>query len=121
MLIRFTSTDALSGITSSSSITEAFKEVDAVITEDERVTAAALNDLNDKIEAVSGASLSGVSVNNVELTPSNNAVNIHISGSTATPSGTINDPAIIVTTNQNTGAVTLGIGYIDCGTYDDEE
>ena len=117
----FTSTDALSGITSSSSITEAFKEVDAVITEDERVTAAALNDLNDKIEAVSGASLSGVSVNNVELTPSNNAVNIHISGSTATPSGTINDPAIIVTTNQNTGAVTLGIGYIDCGTYDDEE
>ena len=111
-------TSSFSGITNDDTIADAFDKANAVITENERVTAAALNDLNDKIEAVSGASLSGVSVNNVALTKTNNAVNVQISGSTATPSGTVNDPAIIVNTDAN-GAVTLGIGYIDCGTYDD--
>ena len=41
----FTSTDVLSGITSSSSITEAFKEVDKVITDNEETVSAALSDL----------------------------------------------------------------------------
>lgn len=112
-------TSSFSGIAESDSVSQAFDKANAVITENERVTAAALNDLNDKIEAVSGASLSGVSVNDVALTKTNNAVNVQISGSTAAPSGTVNDPAIIVNTNQQTGAITLGIGYIDCGTYDD--
>ena len=119
----FTTTTAssFSGIAEADSIATAFEKADAVITENERVTAAALNDLNDKIEAVSGASLSGVSVNNVPLTKANNAVNVQISGSTAAPSGTLNDPAIIVTTDNSTGAVTIGLGYIDCGTYDDPQ
>lgn len=112
-------TSSFSGITNDDTIADAFDKANAVITENERITAAALNDLNDKIEAVSGASLSGVSVNNVALTKTNNAVNVQISGSTAAPSGTLNDPAIIVTTDNSTGAVTIGLGYIDCGTYDD--
>ena len=41
----FTSTDVLSGIAESSSVTEAFLEVDKVITENEQVVSAALNDL----------------------------------------------------------------------------
>lgn len=41
----FTSTDVLSGIAESSSVTEAFKEVDKVITNNEQVVSAALNDL----------------------------------------------------------------------------
>lgn len=111
----FTSTDALSGITSSSSITEAFKEVDAVITEDERVTAAALNDLNEKVSGLSENSLSGVSVNGHAVTVANNVAPIVIEGSTsaATPTST---EAIVVDTDDN-GNVTLGLGYIDCGTY----
>jgi len=113
-------TSSFSGITNDDTIADAFDKANAVITENERITAAALNDLNDKIEAVSGSSLSGVSVNNVALTKTNNAVNVQISGSTAAPSATINDPAIIVTTDNSTGAVTIGLGYIDCGTYDDE-
>jgi hypothetical protein len=41
----FTSTDALSGINATSSVTEAFKEVDKVITDNEQIVSAALNDL----------------------------------------------------------------------------
>ena len=41
----FTSTDVLSGINATSSVTEAFKEVDKVITDNEQVVSAALNDL----------------------------------------------------------------------------
>ena len=110
---------SFSGITNDDTIADAFDKANAVITENERITSAALNDLNNKIEAVSGASLSGVSVNNVALTKTNNAVNVQISGATSEATAT-NGEAIVVTTDQNTGAVTLGLGYIDCGTYDDE-
>jgi len=41
----FTSTDVLSGISATSFVTEAFEEVDKVITENEQVVSAALNDL----------------------------------------------------------------------------
>lgn len=44
----FTSTDVLSGIAESSSVTEAFKEVDKVITENEETVSAALNDLEGR-------------------------------------------------------------------------
>lgn len=120
----FTSTTAssLNNIAASGSVVEAFEETDRVITENERITSAALNDLNNKIETVSATSetaISGVSVNNIVVPKANKVADIQISGSTAAPSGTVNDPAIIVNTDQNTGAITLGIGYIDCGTYDD--
>ena len=114
-----TSASSFSGIAESDSIATAFEKADAVITENERVTAAALNDLNDKIDNVSGASLSGVSVNGIEVPRTDNVSEIGISGATsaATPTST---EAIVVNVNQSTGAITLGLGYIDCGTYDDQ-
>lgn len=121
-------TSSLSGIAESDSIATAFEKTNAVITENERVTAEALTDLDTRVDTISGdvdtikeQYISGVSVNSVAVTPANKVAPISISGSTAAPSGTVNDPAIIVNTNQQTGAITLGIGYIDCGTYDDPQ
>ena len=118
---------ALSGIAESDSIATAFEKTNAVITENERVTAEALTDLDTRVDTISGdvdtikeQYISGVSVNGTAVTVTNNVAPISISGSTAAPSGTVNDPAIIVNTDAN-GAVTLGIGYIDCGTYDDPQ
>lgn len=56
----FTSTDALSGITTSDSISGAFEKVDAVITGNEQVTSAALNDLDARIRELSGDSSSAL-------------------------------------------------------------
>ena len=56
----FTSTDVLSGITPSSSITEAFKEVEKVIAENEETVSAALNDLEaTKVENITVNGVSG--------------------------------------------------------------
>lgn len=49
---------ALSGITEADSIATAFEKVDAVITENEQVTSAALNDLDARIKELSGGSAS---------------------------------------------------------------
>ena len=69
----FTSTDVLSGITQSSSITEAFLEVDKVITDNEQVVSAALNDLEaTKVE--------NINVNGVEGTFSNKVASVTIDG-----------------------------------------
>lgn len=65
--------------------------------------------------AVSGG-LTGVSVNNVALTPSNNSVNVAIAGATTAATATGNE-AIVVTTDSTTGAVTLGLAVLDAGTY----
>lgn len=114
----FTTTtgSSLTAITTNSTVTEAFEEVDTVITAEIARAMDAEDELEDKIEALSGASLSGVSVNNVALTKTNNAVNVQISGATSAATAT-NGEAIVVNTDQNTGAITLGLGYIDCGTY----
>lgn len=115
-------TSSFSGIAESDSVSQAFDKANAVITENERITAAALNDLNDKIETVSAtseAAISGVSVNNIVVPKANKVADIQISGSTSEATAT-NGEAIVVDVNQSTGAITLGIGYIDCGTYDDE-
>jgi hypothetical protein len=116
----FTTTtgSSLTAITTNSTVTEAFEEVDTVITAEIARAMDAEDELEDKIEALSGSSLSGVSVNNVALTKTNNAVNVQISGATSAATAT-NGEAIVVNTDQNTGAITLGLGYIDCGTYDD--
>ena len=51
----FTSNNgALSGIVESDSISTALEKVDTVITQNEEVTAAALNDLNTKVDTLSG-------------------------------------------------------------------
>ena len=165
----FTSTDVLSGITSSSSITEAFKEVDKVITDNEEVVSAALNDLNERIDELSGgtagdlaaeiaarkavdgqtgqtyaantnanyisnatslndadvkldaalkslsdATVNEVQVNGVALAETSNAVNVKISAAAGT--GAASTP-ITVDTNSSTGAVTLKLEGLDCGTY----
>lgn len=111
----FTSTDALSGITSSSSITEAFKEVDNVITENERVTAEALTDLDGRLDVVEGEYISGVSVNGKAVTVANKVAPISITAATsaATPTST---EAIVVDTDAN-GNITIGLADIDAGVY----
>ena len=69
----FTSTDVLSGINATSSVTEAFKEVDKVITENEETVSAALNDLEEtKVE--------NINVNGVEGTFSNKVASVTIDG-----------------------------------------
>lgn len=160
----FTSTDVLSGINATSSVTEAFKEVDKVITENEETVSAALNDLettkaektaleaeiaarkavdgqngdtyvaNAGAKYISGATslndadlkldaaianittgfIEGVQVNGTDLEETNNKVNVQIiAGTTATDTPN----AINVATNESTGAITLTLGTLDCGTY----
>lgn len=113
-------TTSLSGIAESDSIATAFEKTNAVITENERVTAGALNDLDGRLDVVEGEYISGVSVNGVAVTPASKVAPISITASNAS-SATASDPAIIVNTDNSTGAITLGIGYIDCGTYDDPQ
>lgn len=69
----FTGADVLSGITQSSSITEAFLEVDKVITENEETVSAALNDLEEsKVE--------NIVVNGVTGTFNNKIASVTIDG-----------------------------------------
>jgi len=119
----FTSTDVLSGITPASSITEAFEEVDRVITENEQTTAAALTDLNTRLETVSGdvetlsaKTITSVTVNNNAVTVANGVAPISITAATSAATATSTE-AIVVNTDAN-GNITLGIANIDCGYYD---
>ena len=116
-------TTALSGIAESDSIATAFEKTNAVITENERVTAEALNNLNTRVDTVSGdvdtikeQYISGVSVNGKAVTVANKVAPISITAATsaATPTST---EAIVVNTD-NSGNITLGIANIDCGYYD---
>ena len=79
-----------------------------------------LNDADVKLDAalksLSDATVNAVQVNGVTLTETDNAVNVQISGATGAASPTSSE-AIVVTTDDSTGAVTLGLGIIDCGTY----
>jgi len=69
----FTSTNVLSGINSTSSVTEAFKEVDRAITDNERTVSAALNDLEaTKVE--------NITVNGVNGTFSDKIASVTIDG-----------------------------------------
>lgn len=108
-------TSSLSGIAESDSIATAFEKTNAVITENERVTAGALTDLDGRLDVIESGYVETVKVNNVALAESDNAVNVQIeSASGATTASTSN--AIIVDTDAN-GKITLGLNYIDCGTY----
>ena len=118
-------TSALNGISNDDSIAEAFDEVNKVITENEKTVAAALTDLNDRVDTISGdvetieeKYVSGVTVNGSAVTVSDHVAPISISSATGATTGETN-AAITVDTNAN-GAITLGLNYIDCGTYDDE-
>ena len=69
-----------------------------------------------RLKALSDATVNEVQVNGVALTETNNAVNVQISGATTALTGTGNE-AIVVNTDSGTGAITLGIQFLDCGTY----
>ena len=126
----FTSNGALSGITTSSSITEAFGEVEDVIEENERVISESLNDLNSRINTVSGNVntisgdvetiktnyISGVSVNGHAVTVANKVAPISITAATSAATATSTE-AIVVDTDAN-GEITIGLAGIDCGYYD---
>lgn len=117
----FTSTDVLSGINATSSVTEAFKEVDKVITDNERVVSAALNDLEE-------TKLENIVVNNVTGTFSNKVASVTIDGadikldgySSGTTSGavvatdTVNQ-AIGKLENQVKAAVAGGLQKVEAG------
>ena len=72
--------------------------------------------LDTALKALSDATVNQVKVNNVALTETANAVNVQISGATAAATAS-NGEAIVVTTDNSTGAITLGLASIDCGTY----
>lgn len=110
------STTALSGIAESDSIATAFEKANTVITENERVTSEALNDLDGRLDVIESGYVETVKVNNVALAESSNAVNVQISGATSAATA-IGNEAIVVTTDNSTGAITLGISTLDCGTY----
>lgn len=115
-------TSALSGIATSDSIATAFEKTNTVITENERVTAEALNNLNTRVDTVSGdvdtikqQYISGVSVNGNAVTVANKVAPISITAATSAATATSTE-AIVVDTDAN-GNITLGIANIDCGYY----
>ena len=115
-------TSALSGIAESDSIATAFEKTNSVITENERVTAEALTDLDERIDTVSGdvetikaEYISGVSVNGHAVTVANKVAPISITAATSAATATSTE-AIVVDTDAN-GNITLGIANIDCGYY----
>lgn len=116
-------------ITEASTVTEAVKAIETEILANEAIVAASLNDLNTRIDTVSGDVetisgkvdtietnyVSGVSVNGNAVTVANHVAPISITAATsATTASTSN--AIVVNTDAN-GNITLGLNYIDCGTY----
>lgn len=117
----FTSTDVLSGISRTSSVTEAFKEVDKVITENEETVSAALNDLEEtKVE--------NITVNGVNGTFSNKIASVTIDGADIKldgyASGTSSAAVVATDTvnqaigkleNQVKAAVTGGLQQVESG------
>ena len=99
-------TKSLSAITTSSSVTEAFEEVQDVI-----------DGVNDRIDDLENDFVSGVSVNGNAVRVSNHVAPISISGATSAMTSTSTE-AIVVSGDTSTGAITLGLGTIDCGYYD---
>ena len=110
------SASALSGIAESDSIATAFEKTNTVITENERVTAEALTDLDGRLDVVEGEYISGVSVNGNAVTVANKVAPISITAATSAATATSTE-AIVVDTDAN-GNITLGIANIDCGYYD---
>ena len=80
--------------------------------------ATSLNDADVKLagalKSLSDTTVNEVQVNGYALTETNNAVNVQISAAAGT--GAASTP-ITVDTNSSTGAVTLKLEGLDCGTY----
>jgi hypothetical protein len=106
-------TSALSGIAESDSIATAFEKTNAVITENERVTAEALNDLDGRLDKVEDEYISGITVNGSGVTVTDNVAALTL---TSAPSTGAAETPIIVETSNN-GGITLKFDGLDCGFY----
>jgi hypothetical protein len=106
-------TSALSGIAESDSIATAFEKTNAVITENERVTAEALNDLDGRLDKVEDEYISGITVNGSGVTVTDNVAALTL---TSAPSTGAEETPIIVETSNN-GGITLKLDGLDCGYY----
>lgn len=95
-------TKSLSAITTSSSVTEAFEEVQDVI-----------DGVNGRIDGLENDFVSGVTVNGTSVVTDHVGA-ISISGGT---SAATSSNAVVVETDTTTGAITISLGTIDCGTY----
>ena len=104
-------------ITQASTVTEAVKAIETEVIANEQTTAAALTGLDGRLDVVEGEYISGVSVNGIAVTPANKVAPISITAATSAATATGNE-AIVITTDNATGAITLGIANIDCGYYD---
>lgn len=71
--------------------------------------------LDSALASLDADVIKSVKVNGVALAETSNAVNVQISSAAA--SGAASSP-IVVNTNNESGAVTLQIQYLDCGVYD---
>lgn len=99
-------TKVFSGIAESDSIATAFEKADTVVT-----------GINTKVDALGDDFVSGATVNGSGVTVVDHVIPIVISGTTTTGAEA---PAITVNTDAS-GNVGLEIGYIDCGTYDEQQ
>jgi hypothetical protein len=105
-------------ITSASTVTEAVKAIETEVIANEQTTAQALTDLDGRLDVIEPIYVSGVSVNGNAVTVADHIAPISITSATGATSAQGN-AAITVDTSAN-GAITFGLNYIDCGTYDDE-
>lgn len=110
-------TSGFTGITTDKSVTEAVKSIETEFIANEQTTAAALNDLDQRLDEIESGYVETVQVNGVALTETANTVNVQVVAATSASTATGTE-AIVVNTDPSTGAITLGIAGIDCGTYD---
>ena len=103
------------GITEATSVSDAVKEVENEFLINEEITSAALNDLNDRVLDLSATTLTGVSVNGSNFVVLNRVAGFSIQPKATSTSGATT--AIVVDTDAQ-GNIKLGLGVIDCGTYD---
>jgi hypothetical protein len=104
------------GITEATSVSDAVKEVENEFLINEEITSAALNDLNSRILDLSATTLTGVTVNaNGKFVVLDRVAEFTIQPMTAPTTGATT--AIVVDTDAQ-GNIKLGLGVIDCGTYD---
>jgi hypothetical protein len=96
-------------------VADATSKIVEEIISNEADVAEELNNLDGRLDVIESGYVETVKVNNVALAETKNAVNVQISGASSamTPIG---NEAIVVDTDSN-GAVTIGLGTIDCGTY----
>lgn len=109
-------------ITSASTVTDAVEAIEAAFIANEQVIAASFNDLNTRVNTVSGdvdtikaQYVSGVSINGSATTVTDHVAGFTVESATSATTATGNE-AITVQTDAN-GNITLGLASIDCGTY----